>query len=210
MINKISQKMAAAKIFILTIIPVLVFALEPMTEGELSTVQGRDGVTVSLNATGISAQQLSLQIDTPTPSQSEGLYLNNLQLTKTGTEDIWFTTDIDVGSDVNGPLLSINSHADTSRFSFSSMTLNDSTRSFGEWALVGGMDFRLINRGLFFTDDINKPASLYFALTDAKWFYRQNWYYHANLTFDNLDFFWDMPEASVGVTNDGLRLYGAV
>jgi len=210
MINKISQKMTAAKIFILTIIPVLAFALEPMTEGELSTVQGSDGVTVSLNATGISAQQLSLQIDTPTASQSEGLYLNNLQLTKTGTEDIWFTTDIDVGSDVNGPLLSINSHADTSRFSFSSMTLNDSTRSFGEWALVGGMDFRLINRGLFFTDDINKPASLYFALTDAKWFYRQNWYYHANLTLDNLDFVWDMPEASVGVTNDGLRLYGDV
>ncbi|MDC9612084.1 DUF6160 family protein, partial [Pseudoalteromonas sp. GABNS16H] len=63
MLNKISQKIAAAKIFILTILPVLVFALEPMTEGELSTVQGRDGVTVSLNAAGISAQQLSLQVD---------------------------------------------------------------------------------------------------------------------------------------------------
>ena len=41
MLNKISQKIAAAKIFILTILPVLVFALEPMTEGELSTVQGK-------------------------------------------------------------------------------------------------------------------------------------------------------------------------
>ena len=210
MINKRKKKKRLKRIVILMTLPVFSFALEPMSEGELSNVQGRDGVTVGLNTNSLSAQQLSLRIDTPTEEQSEGLYLNNLQLTKIGTGDNLFTTKIDVGSDSDGPLLSIDSHLDTSRFSFSSMTLTDPTRSFGEWAMVGGMDFRLINRGLFFTDDTNKPASLYFALTDAKWFYRQNWYYHANITFDNLDFVWDMPEASIGVTNDGLRLYGDV
>jgi len=210
MINKRKKKKRLKRIVVLMTLPVFSFALEPMSEGELSNVQGRDGVTVGLNTNSLSAQQLSLRIDTPTEEQSEGLYLNNLQLTKIGTGDNLFTTKIDVGSDSDGPLLSIDSHLDTSRFSFSSMTLTDPTRSFGEWAMVGGMDFRLINRGLFFTDDTNKPASLYFALTDAKWFYRQNWYYHANITFDNLDFVWDMPEASIGVTNDGLRLYGDV
>ncbi len=210
MINKRKKKKRLKRIVILITLPVFSFALEPMSEGELSNVQGRDGVTVGLNTNSLSAQQLSLRIDTPTEEQSEGLYLNNLQLTKIGTGDNLFTTKIDVGSDSDGPLLSIDSHLDTSRFSFSSMTLTDPTRSFGEWVMVGGMDFRLINRGLFFTDDTNKPASLYFALTDAKWFYRQNWYYHANITFDNLDFVWDMPEASIGVTNDGLRLYGDV
>ncbi|MZR63071.1 hypothetical protein [Alcanivorax sp. DP30] len=187
------------------------YALEAMSESEMSSVQGRDGVTVNFNGAGVTADQFSIQVDTPTAGQAEGLYLNTLNLTQTGTADNWLTTKVDVGSDVSGDAyLSIDSRLDISRFSFNSMTLSDSSRSFGEWALVGGMDFRMVNRGLFFDDTTNKPASLYFALTDAKWFYRQNWYYHANLTFDNLDFVWDMPEGSIGITNEGLRIFGDV
>lgn len=191
---------------------VSVSALEPLSENEMSSIQGRDGVTVTLNnSTGISVQQFSIQIDTPSAAISEGVYMNNMLLTQTGTAPNWLTTKVDVGSDLSGDAyLSIDSHLDTSRFSFSSMTLDDPSRSFGEWALVGGLDFRMVNRGSFFDDDTNKPASLYFALNDAKWFYRQNWFYHANLTFDNLNFVWDMPEGSIGVTSEGLRIFGDV
>lgn len=203
--------LASGIVLILPVIPA--FAMEALSEGEMSSIQGRDGVTVTLNnATGITAQQFSIQVDTPTAAQAEGVYMNNLLLTQTGTADDWLTTKVDVGSDAAGDAyLSIDSHLDTSRFSFSSMTLGDDpVRSFGEWALVGGVDFRLVNRGFFYDDDINKPASLYFSLNDARWFYRQNWSYHANLAFDNLNFVWDMPEGSIGITSEGLRIFGDV
>ena len=207
----LDEKTVVLTILTVIFIPAISAAMEPLSETELSSVQGKDGVTMNFNGDSVTAQQLSFQVDTPLVSQKEGLYAHDLQLIHTGTGENWLTTKVDVGSDSGGnAYLGLDSHLDTSQLTIGSLTLTDPSRSFGTWSLVGAVDLRMTNRGIFYDDVVSKPGSLYFSLTDAKWFYRQNWYYHSNITFDNLDFVWDMPEASIGMNSEGLRLFGDV
>lgn len=201
----------ASALLVLTTIHGIAMALDPLTDNELSAVKGQDGVTLSFNTDTITADQVSWRIDTPVAAQTDGLYFHNVALTKMATTPQWLSTEIDVGSnDAGEAFLRIDAHMNQSRLAFDALTLADPSRSFGQWALLGEMDLRLVNRGLFYMDEINKPASLYFGLTDAKWFYRQNGYPNAAITLDNLNFIWDMPEASIGINSDGLRMAGDV
>ena len=197
--------------WLLSVLPVSGLALQPMSESELARVDGQDGMTVAFDGSALSAQQVRWEIDTPVPSEAGGLYINGLSLTKMNTPDTLLNTELDVGSDGSDAFLSINSELARSRLAVEGMTLaSEPGRSFGHWALVAPLEFRLQNRGIFFRDETNNPASLYIGIEDASLFYRQNWFYHANITFDNLDFLWDMPQGSVGVTSDGLRVAGDV
>jgi hypothetical protein len=186
-------------------------ALEMLSEQDMAGISGRDGLTMALDGAAISALQWRLEADAGTADagvlRADGLSLTRLP--EAVPSPHWYEMSLDVGSDGVDPYLAFASRLAHSRFAMQGMGVGSDPRSFGSWALQGDMEFRLGNRGIF-NNAGAADAALYLALNNARFFYQQNWYYHANLTMDNLSFLWDMPQGTVGVDANGLRIAGDV
>ena len=177
----------------------------------MAGISGRDGLRVALDGAAISAVQWRLEADAGTADagtlRADGLSLS--RLADTVPSPHWYEMSIDVGSDGSNPYILFASRLANSRFVMQGMGVGTDPRSFGGWALQGDMEFRLGNRGVFNSTE-GSNAALYLALNNARFFYQQNWHYHANLTMDNLSFLWDMPDGVVAADASGLRIAGDV
>lgn len=183
-------------------------ALERMTDAQLQSVDARDGLSLSVDGEA-SAQSLKWQVDSQTPALANTLSSGAVSVQQVGSAPALWQATVDVGSLGGDAYLALDAQMDRARIAMDSLTLSsDPGRSFGRWVLYMPLSFQLANRGVLFNDGSDNDASLYLGIEDARWFYQQNWYYHANLTLDNLDFVWDMPSGSVGMQGDALRIAG--
>ena len=187
------------------------FALQPMSEADMAGVDARDGLMLTVDGSP-SVGMIVLDVDASTAAQRNQLQMHNVSWAHTGSATQALVNTLDAGATASGePYLHLRSDLDRGRLLMNSLTLgSDPGRSFGQWALNGKFDLELLNRGLFHNDPGNDSARLYLALTDASLFYRQNWYYHSNITLDDLDFVWDLPRGSVGMAGNELRVAGDV
>jgi hypothetical protein len=184
-------------------------AMTALPDDEMSAISGADGVTISLGGSGLAMDSYRIAIDSETPAHATAISANDLDLVPAGAAQLDGVLNLDAGGDAAGTAagIGIDFALDRARLSVGSMMHSlDSGRSYGNWALVGDTAFRLVNRGLM--SSATNDAALYVGITNADFFYQQNWYYHSNITLHDLDFIWDMPYGSVGITNEGLRVAG--
>lgn len=183
-------------------------ALEALTDAQMQHVAGQDGLSISLDG-DIAAQSLQWQVDSAAPTYANALVSGPVAVQQVGISPNLLRTTIDAGASAGDAYIAVDAHMDRARIAMDSLTLeSDPGRSFGRWVLYTPLSFQLVNRGVLFNDGSDNDASLYLGIESARWFYQQNWYYHANLTLDNLDFVWDMPSGSVGMQGDALRIAG--
>lgn len=186
-------------------------AMQPLDDAALSGVNGRDGLTVNLQSSnaGITADNIKVTLD------DDQLYEGSMSLggiSLVGKSDLYdplaladapvfFTNKFDFGS-VNGdPRLAWQLSLDgPARLSVDSMSLGNSSRSFGSVVLeAGDAGLSLVNKGLFSMDTTDAYLKGY--ITDAALFYRQLWHAHPYMVMDNLDLLWEMPSGTLGVTD---------
>lgn len=188
-------------------LPVTCFALDSLSEDELSGVNGQSGITYEMKAPSISATEWRFDVD------AGGIKGAPLAMTPNGNSSLLASLLLDVGSIASpgtSPAISIVYHLDRFRLGgatgtgWTSSLSGDTTRSFGEWALVTDMDYSLVGQPMLVSPG---TSNLKLALNDAALFYRQN-SGHATLTMDNLNFLWDMQGGAVNIDTGGLRLSG--
>lgn len=186
-----------------------VVAIESLTDQDMSDVSGQSGLTSYINSPSLSATSWALDSDVGTASQQGSLLARNISMTPVGASRLNFSTVVDIGSDASTSAVYVSSHLDKARLDIGRVELGGvTTKSLGEWALVSPVDFTLLNTtGLFSNSTATK---LYLALSNADFFYRQAWAYHANLTMHNINFIWDMPAGTVAIDSTGLKVAGNV
>jgi hypothetical protein len=186
------------------------FALESLSENDMSGIAGQDGLSVTVNSPGMSASALRLDSDVGVAAQQGALVATPVSLMPTGgASGLNFTSVLDAGQIAGAPAISIQSHLDRARLDIGGLQVGtDTARSFGEWVLVSPLDFSLQNSNGIFSGSTN--AKLYLALTGADLFYRQAWYYHANLAMHNLNFVWSLPAGTLKIDSAGMHVLGDV
>ncbi|KGD65761.1 hypothetical protein Y5S_00985 [Alcanivorax nanhaiticus] len=233
--------------------PLSVHALEPLSEQELSTVQGRDGVTIGLEVpqTGaITAEQIRWEVDNGqvdgnsdslqnhiiiggTDLDSSQFIIKPIDLDGTAaSQALEFSLAIDAYTNDLGttdtaddrPGLGIDATWNRMRLQMDSLSVTDTTRSFGAVALDAGGRFAVFGDGGFAntsTDqarvivnvgDINNasPDPNTWALGEpGRLFYRMGPPGSAEVQLDNLGFLFDMHQGTVGVNNDGIVVSSA-
>ncbi|MCH8541997.1 MAG: hypothetical protein LAT61_00375 [Alcanivorax sp.] len=185
--------------------------MRPMSEGEMSSVSGRDGIAVLLNSSGIAIESIAVHADEGT-ADAGVLRARNITYTPLEPNATWFTATLDVGTDPDGDVrIAYNADMAATRFRLGSLDLGHASQRFGEWVLDATTAFRISNHGLFaHTAPDTGVAALYLSLTDAALFYHPTGYADAGITLAELDFLWDMPTGVIGLSNDGLHIAGDV
>lgn len=198
--------------------------MTPMNEDELATVNGQDGLEAVLTTPAISLNAWRMAADAGSVSAAGGISATGATLYPFGgASTLDGTLSVDVGANSTNAegALALVSHLDQFRLGgtyngtpssasggFSSRLTADTDRSFGEWTLVSGasgLDFSLVGKPFY---GAPSTTSLKLSLMDARLFYRQNWWYRANIVLDDIDFVWEMPAATVDADVNGLRLAG--
>lgn len=193
-------------------------AMEPMSDNDLSQVNARDGLVISLEATqGWSADSVRIELDEGGPQSGDyraEMSLNDLVLhgiNQDGSVENSLPASarlsIDVGTDGADALLALGLETTSRvRLRSDSLTLPSQPgvdgRSFGTWAfdLDGGID--LVNRGIF--DASYDQAYLKGWIDSANLFYRQGNDSNAWIAMHDLDLLWEIPEGTLGITEEGI------
>lgn len=143
------------------------YALEALSESELGSVNGRDGVTFDIqHDTGITADQISWTMDKGTAgpalenslrigkagNASDGFSLRPIGVDGTASaQPLDISIDIDAFTNSQGrPGLAIDSSWGRMRAQIDSMSVSDDTRSFGTTAIDSAGRFALIGDGGLF------------------------------------------------------------
>lgn len=154
-------------------------AMEALSEKEMAAVNGRDGITVTLESgTGISADQLSWTLDENATDGSGDPLQNSLRIGKAGvagdgfsltpigpggvaaSHDLNISLDTDAYVNSQGrPGLGIDARWNRMRARIDSMSVSDDTRSFGTMALDTEGRFTFLGDGGLFNMN-NDHASL--------------------------------------------------
>ncbi|MDQ8036264.1 MAG: hypothetical protein REI12_02505 [Pedobacter sp.] len=198
---------------VIAAMPSFVFSMSVLTEDELSYVSAQDGLTYNISAPAISATELTLDADTA--ANAGGIRASSLRMTNPAGGNMTASWVLDAGANVSGPAVSIVGHMDRYRlggptvagknYGYISALAGDTTRSFGEWALVSDMDFSLAGQALLVSGG---KADLSLAYHDAALFWRQN-YGHATLALSNINFLWKTLQGDISIKSEGLRLASA-
>lgn len=202
----------------------LVSAMALMTEDELASVNGQDGLEAVLSVPSIALASWRMDADTGVSGSVGGVAATGATVHPFGgASALDGTLALDVGANslVGEGALAYVYHLNRFRLGgaydgtpssasdgFSSRLTGDADRSFGEWALVSGasgLDFSLVGKPFY---GAASTTALKLSMMDARLFYRQNWHYHASIALDDIDFTWQMPAASVDIDSNGLRLAG--
>lgn len=197
--------------------PACCLALELLSEDELSGVSGMSGLSTSLATPGITVSSASLKSDSG--ALAGGIEARGLTLYPYGAPTLTGTYQIDVGSTATTPGIALSAHLNSFRLggSYSGVPTSgdtgfglglpaDPARRFGAWTLVSNLDFSLAGQPFFGAP--SSTTALNFSLGNAVLLYQQDWYYHSNITLNNLDFSWSMPAATVDADVGGLRIAG--
>lgn len=208
-------------------------ALEILSEGELSDVSGRDGLSFNLQSqAGITIEQLHWQIDENTAFEND-LYVNDIAFVPIGMNGAATTDPLDVNLSVDAfthpvsgnPGLGLDLSWQRMRYQMESLSMSDSpTASFGQLALDGPGRLQLAADGGIFNvngsealllldignvDTSSPNASDWTAQNPAQLYYRQGAAGSPELTLDNLGFHFSMPRGTVGIDTDGLLVESA-
>ncbi len=204
---------------IAAVLPGTAGAMLALSENELATVNGQDGIEININSPAISITQLQLNSDSS--ANAGGFQADGVRLAPTGVLGDptavtgYWTLDAGANAQTTVPAIALVGHMDRARVGgagndgYDARMIGsgaDVTRSFGQWALVSDIDFRVVGQPLYGIP--SSTTALYLALNDATLFYRQNAYPNANIALDNFNFIWDMPAGTIDVDNDGIRIAG--
>lgn len=199
----------------------LAMAMQGLSDDELSTVNGQDGIEAALTALSqVDIAQMRLESDAG--ASAGGLMGQGMRLAPSGVlgdpTSLGLYWSMDVGADTQAATLpAIDVQLNMSRARLGGQTANNGwvarmnaepSRSFGQWALVSDLQFRM--SGLPFYGAPSSTARMNLQLNDANLFYRQNGPSNASLALADLDFVWLDPTATVDADAGGLRLASAV
>lgn len=206
-------------LLVMLLFPFQAGALQPMHDGEMASITGRDGIVVDIatGATGITMDELRLDIDAGTTSQAS-LVMENIALrgvnqsgTVVGGGPAHVTQSLDVGSDGTDPYLLYQLDisapgTDRARLSLDNLRLGQHPdRSYGSWALDGEGTLKLMAQAGFFNMD--GVTALSGEIRDAIIYHRQLDSSHANLSYlilDDLRARWEMKHGKLGLTDEGI------
>ena len=197
--------------------PAFVHALQPMDETDLAEVTGRDGLAVTIDSSGISADAIRWVVDPGSVNeaavQMEGVSINAVNNTGTVVGgDFGFSASLDVGSDGTEAAVAISMELDRVRLRINDLRHEgDISRSYGTMALDGSARLDFINSGGIFNNQgsgpLNNQGGLYLRgeINDANLFYRQLWHQHPYLVLSNFNALWNIEGGVLGITNEGIR-----
>ncbi len=215
---RVTVRMGIALACITALLPGAASAMLALSEHELATVNGQDGIEININSPAIPITQLQLSSDSG--ATAGGFQADGFRLAPTGISGDptaitgYWTLDAGANSQTTVPAIGLVGHMDRARVGGAGNNGYDArmigsgadvTRSFGQWALVSDIDFRVVGQPFYGNPS---TTALYLALNDATLFYRQNAYPNANIALDNFNFVWDMPAGTIDTDNDGLRIAG--
>lgn len=199
-------------------------AMTPLSEDELVQVSGQDGLDTAYSVPALTLDSWSLLSDAGVSGKAGGAMATGATLYPYGgaaSLDGTLTLDVGASSNADAGALAIVSHLGPFRLGgpysgaptagdggFNAKLAGDANRSFGQWALVSGasgLDFIIAGKPFYGSPS---TTQLKLSLQDARLLYQQNWYYHANIVLDDIDFTWEMPAAIVDIDSDGLCLAG--
>ena len=195
-------------------------AMQALSDADLSSVAGRDGIAAEIRSPGMSATQLKWVTDNNglndgsctggTANQHACTYVNQLSVAPVSGDYVG-SLDLDVGADGGGvPKLALvadwGTPAAPLRTTFGGLTLNTATwngsaNSLGSLALRSSGAMTLVNQGIFNTTA--NTARLNFS-SDNDLFYRQGAAGSPELSFANMDFDVRFTDGAAAGHNDGL------
>lgn len=228
------------------LLPYSAYALEALSEQEMSTVQGRDGVTIGLEVpqTGaITAEQIRWEVDNGELDGNSNSLQNHLIIGGTAIDsDQFIVKPIDLdGSAASQALnfaLAVDSYTNTEgrsglgldatwnrmRVQMDSLSVTDTSRSFGALALDAGGRFAVFGDGGFANtstdqarvivnvgdiDNTSPDPTTWTMNQPGRLFYRMGPAGSTEVQLDNLGFLFDMHQGTVGVNTDGLVVSSA-
>lgn len=237
---------AAAYVSAVFVMPLNAYCLEAMTENELGEVRGRDGVTISLQVSQndeITAEQVRWTLD-ESLTDLNGQSLEN-QIIIGGTavdtnqfivkpidldgsaasQQLDFALAIDAYNNDQGRAgLGLDATWNRMRVQADSLTVTDTSRSFGAVALDAGGRFAVFGDGGFANTTTDKARVLVnvgninhvdadpntWTLSDpGRVFYRMGAAGSPEIQLDNLGFLFDMHQGTVGIDSDGILVRSA-
>lgn len=243
--NKRLPLFAAATALLL---PCSAYALEALSEQEMSTVQGRDGVTIGLEVpqTGaITAEQIRWEVDNGELDGNSNSLQNHLIIGGTAIDSeqfiikpidldgaaasqaLNFALAIDSYTNVEGrPGLGLDATWNRMRVQMDSLSVTDTSRSFGALALDAGGRFAVFGDGGFANsslsadlarvivnvgdiDNSDPDPTTWTMNQPGRLFYRMGPAGSTEVQLDNLGFLFDMHQGTVGVTTDGIVVNSA-
>ncbi|MES2919383.1 MAG: hypothetical protein V4729_12300 [Pseudomonadota bacterium] len=201
-------------------------AFESLTEGEMAEVAGQSGLTLNISSPAVTASKILYCVDSSTLCQTSftganasALVLNDFSLRKVGLNganpgvgNLTGSLTLDAGSTaVTGGTsgMAISATWDRTRMQIGQLQNGNITQSTGTFVLDSSGSFILSNIQTLFRSG-STGAKLYLAINDADLFWRQGGAGSPELTFNNIDFLWDMPSGTVGFDSNGLLIQGDV
>lgn len=184
-----------------------VAAMSSLSEDEMSTVSGQDGILVSIGTNTQTATRLRLDVDNPNASYPgynsyldlEGVTLTGVNATGTSTGlATSLTAQFDAGADSQTSLPTLSLDADWTRTRFRVDAIrhqSQPTRSYGATVFDASGSLDILGPGGLF-NSAGTNAYVRLQLNDAEWYYRQN----------SNEFIWDNLNADVGYTGGTLGI----
>ena len=242
--NKKPQMLFAVALFW----PFSGYALEALTENEMGAVQGRDGVTIGLEVPqgqAITAEQIRWEVDQGKVDSNSDSLQNHLIIGGTDTDAQQFAIkpinlDGTAGSQALNFALAIDSYTNDEgraglgldatwnrmRVQMDSVSVTDTSRSFGALALDAGGRFAVFGDGGFANssltadqarvivnvgniDNTDPDPNTWTMADPGRLFYRMGPAGSTEVQLDNLGFLFDMHQGTVGVNSDGILVSSA-
>ena len=176
--------------------------LQAMSEADMSSVSGRDGLSAVLSSQTINLQTMRLDVDSAESvlaGSNAYMDLDNVQVTGVGADGAGtgsafsITTGLDAG--VNGtdqPYLALDADWTRTRFQVGAVHHENQTgNSIGSFAFDSSGSITLVNQGIL--NDAVTDAMLDVVINDGIWWYRQS----------GNEFVWDNMQIDV---NGGISL----
>ncbi len=230
------------------LLPYNAHALEALSEVEMGAVQGRDGVTIGLEVpqgTAITAEQIRWELDQDELDANSDSLQNHLIIGGTDIDAQQFAIkpiDLDgtAGSQALNFALAIDSYTNSEgraglgldatwnrmRVQMDSLSVTDTSRSFGSVALDAGGRFAVFGDGGFANssptadqarvivnvgdiDNTDPDPNTWTMAQPGRLFYRMGPAGTTEVQLDNLGFLFDMHQGTVGVNSDGIVVSSA-
>lgn len=223
--------------------PATPYALETLSDQEMGKVSGRDGVTISLQVPeteSITSDQIRWELDNGTAEQNHIIIAGTAEDSSQfsiqaigangadATEALDFALGIDAfTNDAGRPGLALDATWNRMRVQMDSLSVTDTSRSFGTVALDAGGRFAVFGDGGFANSsliadqarvivnvgDINNTdpdPNTWTMGQPGRLFYRMGPAGSTEVQLDNFGFLFDMHQGTVGVNSDGIVVSSAL
>lgn len=214
--KKTIKTMACALLVAGGVQPAPTYALESLSDTDMSTISGQDGLSFNLSSSETSFDRLTLKTDVGEPQESQ-IALDQATLkavepggANVGAADFLVDLAVDAGSDGATSGLAVDLDWSRIRTRIEDIRIgSDSVNSLGTVVVDSNGSLTLVNGDGWFNTG-SQLASLDIDIRDADIYYRQGGDSSPELLLSNLDFRWAMPSGTVGFDADGLLIEGNV